>query len=154
MCTSKYGNSRAILAIKAQKYDFAGFFSKVIAPNISSINKEIKNKEQSIDFHNLVIEHKGQIPADEIKKMKSTKLYLLDNTDPENTSTGHAILSGTAKELAEKGLVEFSQLNIIDPAYNTEDNKDYWSTHLENSDFTIIHFLKWLNDNTNVLQQQ
>lgn len=150
MCTSKYGNSRAILAIKAQKYDFAGFFSKVIAPNISSINKEIKNKEQSIDFHNLVIEHKGQIPADEIKKMKSTKLYLLDNTDPENTSTGHAILSGTAKELAEKGLVEFSQLNIIDPAYNTEDNKDYWSTHLENSDFTIIHFLKWLNDNTNV----
>lgn len=86
--------------------------------------------------------------------MKSTKLYLLDNTDPENTSTGHAILSGTAKELAEKGLVEFSQLNIIDPAYNTEDNRDYWSTHLENSDFTIIHFLKWLNDNTNVLQQQ
>ena len=85
MCTSKYGNSRAILAIKVQKYDFAGFFSKVIAPNISSINKEIKNKEQSIDFHNLVIEHKGQIPADEIKKMKSTKLYLLDNTDPENT---------------------------------------------------------------------
>lgn len=150
MCTSKYGNSKAILAIKAQKYDFAVFFSKVIAPNISSINKEIKNKKQSIDFHNLVIEHKGQIPTDEIKKMKSAKLYLLDNTDPENTSTGHAILSSTAKELAENGLVEFSQLNIIDPAYNAEDNRDYWSTHLENSDFTITHFLKWLNDNTDV----
>lgn len=148
MCTSKYGNSKAILSIKAQKYDFAGFFSKVIAPNISSINKEIKNKKQSIDFHNLVIEHKGQTPADEIKKMKSAKLYLLGNTEPENTSTGHAILSSTAKELAEKGLVEFSQLNIIDPVYNAEDNRDYWSTHLENSDFTITHFLKWLNNNT------
>lgn len=28
MCTSKYGNSRAILAINAQKYDFAGFSAK------------------------------------------------------------------------------------------------------------------------------
>lgn len=82
--------------------------------------------------------------------MKSAKLYLLGNTEPVNTSTGHAILSSTAKELAENGLVEFSQLNIIDPAYNAEDNRDYWSTHLENSDFTITHFLKWLNDNTDV----
>lgn len=150
MCTSKYGNSKAILAIKAEKYDFANFFSKVIVPNISDINNEIKDKEQSVDFHNLVIEHKGQTPANEIKEMKSAKLYLLGNTEPVNASTGHAILSSTAKELAENGLVEFSQLNIIDPAYNAEDNRDYWSTHLENSDFTITHFLKWLNDNTDV----
>lgn len=72
--------------------------------------------------------------------MKSAKLYLLGNTEPVNTSTGHAILSSTAKELAENGLVEFSQLNIIDPAYNAEDNRDYWSTHLENSRFYYNSF--------------
>lgn len=149
MCSNKYGKSKALLAIRAEKYDFAGFFANVIAHNIPAINGKITTKDQSIDFHNLVIEHKGQTPTDEQKKMKSAKLYLLGNAEPVNTSTGHAILSSTAKELAENGLVEFSQLNIIDPAYNAEDNRDYWSANLENSDFTITHFLKWLNDNKN-----
>lgn len=149
ICSNKYGNSKALLAIRAEKYDFAGFFANVIAHNIPAINGKITTKDQSIDFHNLVIEHKGQTPTDEQKKMKSAKLYLLGNAEPVNTSTGHAILSSTAKELAENGLVEFSQLNIIDPAYNAEDNRDYWSANLENSDFTITHFLKWLNDNKN-----
>lgn len=148
ICSNAYGNSKAILAIRAEKYDFAGFFSHVIAPEIPTINKKITKKEESIDFHNLVIEHKGQTPADEIKKMKSARIYLLGNATPVDSSTGHAILSSTAKELSEKGLVEFSQLNIIDPAYNAEANRDYWSINLENGDFTISHFLKWLNDNT------
>lgn len=148
MCSSKYGNSKALLAIRAEKYEFAGFFANVIANNISAINGEIATKEQSIDFHNLVIEHKGQTPTDEQKKMKSAKIYLLGNTIPSSTSTGHAILSSTAKELAEQGLVEFSQLNIIDPEYNAEDNRDYWSNILDNNDFTITNFQKWLNENT------
>lgn len=150
MCSSKYGNSKALLEIRAEKYEFAGFFANVIANNIPVINGEITTKDQSIDFHNLVIEHKGQTPTDEQKKMKSAKIYLLGNTIPSSTSTGHAILSSTAKELAEQGLVEFSQLNIIDPEYNAEGNRDYWSNILDNNDFTITNFQKWLNENTDI----
>lgn len=150
MCSSKYGNSEALLEIRAEKYEFAGFFANVIANNIPVINGEITTKDQSIDFHNLVIEHKGQTPTDEQKKMKSAKIYLLGNTIPSSTSTGHAILSSTAKELAEQGLVEFSQLNIIDPEYNAEGNRDYWSNILDNNDFTITNFQKWLNENTDI----
>ena len=147
ICTNQYGDSKALIAIRAKKYVFSEFFTYVIIPNITAINTLITTKELSIDFHQSVIDHKGQIPTDEIVKMRSAKIYLLDKTDPVDSSTGHAILSSTAKELAAQGLVEFSQLNIIDPAYNAEANTDYWKTNLGNSDFTISNFQEWLNDN-------
>lgn len=148
MCSSKYGRSKAIREIRAEDYSFSVFFTQVIAPNIRVINSAISTLETSVDFHNLVIEHKGEVSANELQKMQSAKVYLLNNAKPAKTSTGHQILSNTAKELAEKGLVEFSQLNIIDTTYNTGSNADYWGANLGNNDFTVTHFLKWVKQNS------
>ena len=76
------------------------------------------------------------------------KVYLYGCDDACDSSEGHKILSKSARELCSMGLVEFSDLDIIDPDYHIEDNEDYWKKHLNNEQFTVTDFFNWLEDNT------
>ena len=148
MCTSKYGDSKSILAIKAKKYDFANFFNDVITEELDNINNTISSKDASIAFHAFVIDRLADLTDKQKEVMKGVKVYLYGNDDASDNSEGHHILSKSARELASMGLVEFSDLDIIDPDYHIEENEEYWKTRLGNEQFTVIDFITWLTDNT------
>ena len=148
LCTSKYGESKSILAIKAKKYDFANFFNDVITEELDNINETIDSKEASIAFHTFIIDRLSDLTDKQKEVMKGAKVYLYGNDDASDRSDGHHILSKSARELASMGLVEFSDLDIIDPDYHIEDNEDYWKTRLGNEQFTVTDFITWLTDNT------
>ena len=148
MCTSKYGDSKSILAIKAKKYDFANFFNDVITEELDNINNTISSKDASIAFHAFVIDRLADLTDKQKDVMKGAKVYLYGNDDASDRSEGHHILSKSARELASMGLVEFSDLDIIDPDYHIEENEEYWKTRLGNEQFTVIDFITWLTDNT------
>lgn len=148
MCTSKYGDSKSILAIKVKKYDFANFFNYVITEELDNINNTISSKDASIAFHAFVIDRLADLTDKQKDVMKGAKVYLYGNDDASDRSEGHHILSKSARELASMGLVEFSDLDIIDPDYHIEENEEYWKTRLGNEQFTAIDFITWLTDNT------
>lgn len=144
MCSERYRKSKAILKIKAERYVFSSFFSDIIIKELSAINGCIDTKDKSIDFHNFVIRHKSQITDIQLNEMKNAKVYLYGSDIAADTSSNHHILSKAARELYDKGLVEFSDLDIIAPEYKVEDNVDYWEARLGNTKFTVQDFLKWL----------
>ncbi|MDE6578805.1 MAG: hypothetical protein K2K58_11625 [Muribaculaceae bacterium] len=148
MCSSKYGESKSIKAIKAKKYDFANFFNDVITKELDNINDTINSKEASIAFHSFIIDRLAELTDKQKEVMKGTKVYLYGNDDASDRSYGHHILSKSARELASMGLVEFSDLDIIDPDYHIEENEEYWKTRLGNKQFTVTDFITWLTDNT------
>ena len=148
MCTSKYGDSKSILAIKVKKYDFANFFNDVITEELDNINNTISSKDASIAFHAFVIDRLADLTDKQKDVMKGAKVYLYGNDDASDRSEGHHILSKSARELASMGLVEFSDLDIIDPDYHIEENEEYWKTRLGNEQFTVTDFITWLIDNT------
>jgi hypothetical protein len=148
MCSSKYGESKSILAIKVKKYDFANFFNDVITEELDNINETIKSKEASIAFHAFIIDRLANLTDKQKEVMKGAKVYLYGNDDASDRSDGHHILSKSARELASMGLVEFSDLDIIDPDYHIEENEEYWKTRLGNEQFTVTDFITWLTDNT------
>lgn len=148
MCTRKYGESKAITAIKAKSYNFNEFFDDVIVEELKNINDTIDSKESSIAFHTFVIERLRLLTDSQKEKMMAAKVYLYGCDDACDSSEGHKILSKSARELCSMGLVEFSDLDIIDPDYHIEDNEDYWKKHLNNEQFTVTDFFNWLEDNT------
>lgn len=147
MCSHRYGNSKAILKIKAKKYEFKTFFDEVIKEELSTINDNIDSKEKSIAFHNFIITNKSDLTDKQKDVMKGAKLYLYGSDEACEASSGHKLLSQSARDLFDKGLVEFADMDIIDPEYKPEDNLDYWTTCLGNSAFTVQNFLTWLNSN-------
>ena len=148
MCTKKYGESKAITAIKAKKYKFNEFFDDVIVEELKNINDTIDSKESSIAFHSFVIERLRLLTDSQKEKMKEAKVYLYGCDDASDSSEGHKILSKSARELCSMGLVEFSDLDIIDPDYHIENNEDYWKKYLSNEQFTVTDFFNWLEYNT------
>lgn len=142
-----YGNSKALTALGIKKYQFGDFFDEVIAKNIDAINDLITSKEDSISFHNFIIERLASLTPNQQDVMKDAKVYLYGQDEPANNSGNHKTLSANAKELFNLGLVEFADLDIIDPDYKTEEHTEYWETRLENTKFTINHFFGWLKEN-------
>lgn len=158
ICNSHYGKSKALLAIGVKNYKFGDFFDDVIVKELSSINENIDEKDKNIAFHNFIIEHLNVLTPDQQSKIINAKVFLYGQDIAVDTAGGHKTLSSKAKELFDKGLVEFSDLDIIDPEYKTEKNVEYWETRLGNTKFTINHFFTWLEDNadtfSNTLQDE
>lgn len=150
MCTRKYGESKSILEIKAKKYDFANFFTDVITKELDNINDTISSKDASVAFHTFVIDRLTDLTDRQKDVMKGAKVYLYGDDDASDRSDGHHILSKSARELASMGLVEFSDLDIIDPDYHIEENEEYWKSRLRNVQFTVTDFITWLTDNTSI----
>lgn len=150
ICHSDYGKSKALSAIGVKTFKFSEFYDDVVADCIEDINNGICNKEQSIAFHNFIIDHIGDLTSKQLEKMLDASVFLYGQDDASNTSGGHKILSSTAKELFDMGLVEFSDLDIIDPNYKTEENLEYWETRLGNTKYTVNHFFTWLKDNESI----
>lgn len=148
MCTRKYGESKSILAIRVKKYDFANFFNDVITVELDNINDTISSKAASVAFHTFIIDRLADLTDKQKEIMKGAKVYLYGNDVASDKSEGHHILSKSARELASMGLVEFSDLDIIDPDYHIEENEEYWKTRLGNEQFTVTDFITWLTDNT------
>lgn len=149
ICNSYYGKSKALIAIGVKNYKFGEFFDEVIVAELSSINEKIDVKDKSIEFHNFIIDHLNVLTPDQQSKMLNAKVFLYGQDIASTTAGGHKTLSSKAKELFDKGLVEFSDLDIIDPDYKTEKNVEYWEARLGNTKFTINHFFTWLKDNAN-----
>ena len=147
ICHPDYGNSKALSAIGVKTFKFGDFYNDIIAECIEDINSNISSKEQSIAFHNFVIDHINVLIYDQQAEMRNASVFLYGQDDAADTSGGHKILSATAKELFDLGLVEFSDLDIIDPDYKPENNLEYWETRLGNTKYTVSHFFTWLNDN-------
>lgn len=147
ICTERYGNSKSVVAIKAKRYRFSDFFDDVIKEEIDAINKKISSKKDSIDFHNFIIDHSSDLSDNQKAVMKAAKVYLSGCDAPSSESTGHNLFSEEAKKLADKKLVEFSQLDIIDSDYHVDKNLSYWKDCLGNELFTKMSFLKWLDNN-------
>lgn len=158
LCNKEVGKSPSLIALGCSKYTFSSFYNDVIVEELPSINDTISTKEQSLAFHSFIIDNLRHLTTEQQSEMVNAKVYLYGNDTPANTAKGHKILSAKAKELFEKGLVEFSDLDIIDPIYKTEENTEYWETRLENSKFNITHFFSWLKDNaptfSNTLQDK
>lgn len=146
ICNSQYGHSKALLAIGLKKYKFGDFFDDVIIAELSTINENIDVKDKNIAFHDFIIEHLNVLTPDQQSKMQYAKVFLYGQDVAVDTAGGHRTLSSKAKELFDKGLVEFSDLDIIDPEYKTEKNVEYWETRLGNTKFTINHFFTWLKE--------
>lgn len=152
LCNEEYGNSKALKVIGCNTYTFPKFYDDVIVEELEDINDNIDSKEESIAFHNFIIEHIGELTTNQQSKMSGAKVYLYGNDEPADKASGHKILSSKAKELFDKGFVEFADLDLIDPDYKTELNSEYWETRLENTKFTISHFYSWLKDNTDTFK--
>lgn len=150
MCTSKYGESKSIQAIKAKKYDFSNFFNDVITKELDAINITISSKASSVAFHTFIIDRLANLTDKQKEVMKGATVYLYGSTSPSSKSEGHHILSKSARELASMGLVEFSDLDIIDSDYRIEENEEYWKTRLGNEQFTVNDFITWLTDHTRI----
>ena len=147
LCHPDYGNSKALAAIGVKSYKFGEFYDEVIVENINTINDKILKKENSIAFHSFIIEHLSTLTPDQQSKMLRAKVFLYGQDRAADSAGNHKTLSAKAKELFDKGLVEFSDLDIIDPDYNTEENVEYWETRLDNKKFTVTHFFVWLKEN-------
>ena len=152
MCTQRYGKSKAILKIKAKEYDFRSFFDEVIRPGLKKINRGIDSIEKSIAFHNLVISHNKDLTPRQTEAMADARVYIYGHESPSEKSSGHRILSPMALELADKKLVEFSDLDVIDPAYKPEEHSDYWKS-LGNEEFSLDDFISWLHENKSEFSQ-
>lgn len=147
LCHPEYGKSNALSAIGVKTFKFGEFYDDVVADCIEDINNGISSKEQSIAFHHFVIDHISDLTSKQLEKMLDASVFLYGEDEATSTSGGHKILSSTAKELFDMGLVEFSDLDIIDPDYRTEENLEYWETRLGNTKYTISNFFAWLKDN-------
>jgi hypothetical protein len=148
MCTKCYGTSKAILKMGAKVYSFGSFFTEVITKELTVINHAVDTREKSIAFHSYIVSHKSELTDIQKSEMKRAKIYLYGCESASISATGHKILSSKARELFDKELVEFSELDIIDPDYNIETNSDYWENTLGNAKFTINHFMAWLKNHT------
>lgn len=150
MCHSSYGNSEAIKKMGGKQYNISDFFKHIIEPQIiTSINKYITEKKQSVGFHTYMSSHTANIASNDLNRMQRAKIYLQDNQQPVATSTGHKILTKKAQELVDKQLVELADLNIIDNDYNAIGNTTYWEDVLGNKKFQISDFYNWLKLETN-----
>ena len=147
LCHPDYGQSKSLQRIGVKSYSFKDFYDDVIIDGLDSINEHIASKEDSIAFHNFIIAHLSQLTDEQKAKMQCAKVYLYGQDDPVDSASGHSILSSSAKELLNLGLVEFSDLDILDPDYEPEKHSEYWGTRLENTKFTTSHFMNWLKDN-------
>ena len=161
LCCPQYGNngySRSLEKIGVIKYEFSKFYNDVIVKELESINDNIEDKAANIAFHDFVNDNSSRLSSNQLKKMQDATVYLYGQDDPAEKASGHKILSPTARELFEKGLVEASDLDIIDPAYHDDENHSYWGTNLGNQVFEAPHFIKWLKKNItnfgNILQDR
>ena len=147
MCSHLYHSPKAIREIGAKEYKFERFFDDIIGQYLQRfINKSINSLGKSVAFHSLVIEHKSDLSPNQLSVMKEASVYLYGRNSPEEKSSGHRIMSPMARELSEKGLLDFSLLDIINPSYKPEEHLDYWK-ELGNREFSSGDFLSWLAGN-------
>lgn len=144
-----YGESKALEKLGIARYTFSDFYDKVLVGNLVSINNKISTIDNSVAFHNFIIEHKKSLLDEQLAKMKDAKVFLQGVDAPALKATGHKILSNKANELVKLGIVQGTALDLIAAEYEPESNLDYWETHLGNSRFTLSHFASWLNNNRN-----
>ncbi len=151
LCNEEYGVSPALLKIGCKEYKFSEFYDDVIVNNLNSINGHIEDKETSIAFHTFIIDHTRSLTTEQQSKMVDAKVFLYGSDEAASSSSGHKIITAKARDLFGKGLVGISELDIIDPDYNTSRNREYWEKQLGNTKFTIEDFIEWINNNTKTI---
>lgn len=138
LCHPEYGQSNALKRIGIKSYLYKDFYDDVIVGGLDSINEHINSKEDSIAFHNFIIAHLSQLTDEQKKKMQGAIVYLYGQDEPVNTASGHNVLSSSAKELLSLGLVEFSDLDILDPDYEPEKHPDVVLQYSRKNSYRLV----------------
>lgn len=99
MTHHRYGASKALEKLGIARYTFSDFYDKVLVGNLVSINNKISTIDNSVAFHNFIIEHKKSLLDEQLAKMKNAKVFLYGVATPVSKATGHNILSQKATEL-------------------------------------------------------
>ena len=142
ICSKKYGESAALRSIGVKKYTFSDFFKNVISPNIDAINSYICSKEANLDFHRFIFEHRTEITDSEIKVIQNACIFLAGHDEVAQSSNGHFYPSEAISYLIDKGYVNVSMMNLIDPVYYSwsSDSKDYWENKIGNERLSLQKF--------------
>lgn len=73
MTHHRYGASKALEKLGIARYTFSDFYDKVLVGNLVSINNKISTIDNSVAFHNFIIEHKKSLLDEQLAKMKNAK---------------------------------------------------------------------------------
>lgn len=153
MARHEYGQSPTLKWLGIKDYSFGNFFDKVIVPNLHIINGNTTTIEESVDFHQTIIKHLSSLCGEQIVKMGRAKVYLQDGSIA-NCASKHKIASESTAQLLAMGILQVSQLDLINQAYNPEKDKKYWIDSLGNATYSVTHFLSWMKNNEKYLADQ
>lgn len=154
-----YGQLDLLTSLGVKTYIYSNFFDDVICTHPQTIGTFIKDFDKNKDFHAFIASRASSIAPDKLSELSKFPVYIIGPDTLEDVSvsnnkgvpaivssslSNHKILSSTVKDLFKKNLVKASDLNIIHPDYQPEDNFDsYWSK-FDNVRFESSHFVEWL----------
>ncbi len=154
-----YGQLDLLASLGVKTYTFASFFDEVISTHPQTIGTFIKDFEKNKDFHAFIASRVSSIAPDKLSELSKFPVFIIGSDSQEDANgadtnvlpakcssslSNHKILSSTVTDLFKKNLVKVSDLNIIHPDYQPDDNFDsYWSK-FGNVRFESSHFVEWL----------
>jgi len=154
-----YGQLDLLASLGVKTYTFASFFDEVISTHPQTIGTFIKDFEKNKDFHAFIASRVSGIAPDKLSELSKFPVFIIGSDSQEDANgadtnvlpakcssslSNHKILSSTVTDLFKKNLVKVSDLNIIHPDYQPDDNFDsYWSK-FGNVRFESSHFVEWL----------
>lgn len=154
-----YGKLDLLTSLGVRTYTFASFFDAIICTHPQTIGTFIKDFDKNKEFHTFIASRVSSIAPDKLSELSKFPVYIIGSDSQEDASetgikvvpatvssslSNHKILSSTVTDLFKKNLVKASDLNIIHPDYQPDDNFDsYWSK-FGNVRFESSHFVEWL----------
>ena len=154
-----YGQLDLLTSLGVKTYIYSNFFDDVICTHPQTIGTFIKDFDKNKDFHAFIASRASSIAPDKLSELSKFPVYIIGPDTLEDVSvsnnkgvpaivssslSNHKILSSTVTDLFKKNLVKASDLNIIHPDYQPDDNfGSYWSK-FDNVRFESSHFVEWL----------
>lgn len=154
-----YGQLDLLTSLGVRTYTFASFFDTVICTHPQTIGTFIKDFDKNKEFHAFIASRVSSIAPDKLSDLSKFPVFIIGSDSQEDVSetgtkvvpatvssslSNHKILSSTVTDLFKKNLVKASDLDIIHPDYQPDENFDsYWSK-FGNVRFESSHFVEWL----------
>ena len=154
-----YGQLDLLTFLGVKTYTFASFFDTVICTHPQTIGTFIKDFDKNKGFHAFIASRVSSIAPDKLSDLSKFPVFIIGSDSQEDVSetgtkvvpatvssslSNHKILSSTVTDLFKKNLVNASDLDIIHPDYQPDENFDtYWSK-FGNVRFESSHFVEWL----------
>lgn len=145
VATDVYGTSAALVKLGAAIYSYREFFEKIISAKVNDINRLIEDKSTSIALHTFLIEKKDcGYSESNWATIRQFKVYLMGRMNPF-IGVPHKLISEKAKEIIDSGLINTSEMFLLDPDY-PQDYK-YWRDGLKYESFTPNMMIECIRKN-------